>query len=127
MYTDRVKCKKCGVAVREDALECPGCGVIFAKLKEKGERDKREAALDLDLEQAPKAPGIDLWRGRKIAAGIVLLWIVAFVLYYRHAIAAAKRRAELSDSLARPTVMMRDPQTGEMREIPVFVSPSKAR
>ena len=93
LYTDRVKCQKCGVAVQDEALECPGCGVIFAKLKGKSERDKREAALGLDQAQAPKAPDIDLWRGRKIAAGIILLWIVACVLYYRHAIAVIKLRA----------------------------------
>lgn len=123
-----MKCPKCGNPVPDGSLECPGCGVIFAKLKKLEERDKAQAEAALkqaDAPEAAKPPAIDPWLGRKIAAGIIVAWLLSFGLYYRHAVRAARERALKTDIRTRPTVLMRDPVTGELKAVEVIVTPSR--
>lgn len=66
-----MKCPHCGVDVPAGAIECAGCGVIFAKFKKK-----------LEHLEAPAPATFNPWKGRAIAVAIVALWLLAFGLYY---------------------------------------------
>lgn len=70
-----MKCPNCGVEGSPGATECAGCGVIFAKFK------KKLACLD-----TPAPATFNPWKGRAIAVAIVVLWLLAFGLYYRRAV-----------------------------------------
>ena len=82
-----MECPNCGVDAPAGATECAGCGVIFAKLKAKKERVALEAEPGLVSEE--KAPRVDPWTARAVAAGVVVFWLVAFGLYCRHAMTVA--------------------------------------
>jgi hypothetical protein len=72
-----MKCPSCGAASADGAAECPACGLIFAKWREKSLK-----ALELP---PPSPPAPDRWIGRAIAAVIVILWLGGFGYYvYRH-------------------------------------------
>jgi uncharacterized membrane protein YvbJ len=87
----RVKCPNCGAQAPEGAPECPGCGVLFSKLKALKEREKREAAEFLALSEKPLPSASSLWRGRAAAAAVVMLWLIGLFAYL---IADINRRAE---------------------------------
>jgi hypothetical protein len=88
-----VKCPHCLAEAPDEAAECPRCGLLFAKLKAQREREKREAAEFLALAEKPAPPAkpSDPWKGRLIAAGVVLLWFVALFFYFVNDL---NRRAE---------------------------------
>ena len=118
-----MKCPHCGVQAADGSAECPGCGIIFAKLKTQKERIVLEAKIGLSASDEGTPVRINIWKVRAIAAGIVALWMIGFGLYYRHSVAV------LREKQAQSPVMIRDPQTGDMREIPVVnapVNPKKA-
>ncbi len=77
-----MKCPNCGATTPEGAVECAGCGVIFAKLKQKLEREKGQEK-EPDKEEAPAPAQFNPWKGRLIAMALVLAWFIAFGLYYR--------------------------------------------
>lgn len=81
-----MKCPNCGAQAPDGALECAACGVIFAKLLKKIE----------ELEVAPSAP-FNPWIGRGLAAALVILWMLAFAVYYQERV--EKLRAEHPPSL----------------------------
>jgi hypothetical protein len=80
-----VKCPNCAAEAGDDAAECPACGLVFAKWRERQEKEKREAAEALRLlDEGPKPPPT-LWVRRAAAFGAVLIWLSWFVYYvYRH-------------------------------------------
>ena len=75
-----MKCPICAAPCGDDAGECPACGLIFAKWRERQEKEKREA-LESSL-----APVRSPWIGRGIAAAMVASWLLALCFYMiRHA------------------------------------------
>lgn len=88
-----MKCPNCAAENPEGAAECPRCGLLFAKLKAQREREKREAAEFLAAAEKPQPPPPDLWKGRLIAAGVVMLWFVLLFVYF---VRDLNRRAEKS-------------------------------
>lgn len=129
LYNRPMKCPNCAAEASDGAAECASCGVIFAKLKAKKERTVLEAKAGEALTSAKpeeKPAEFNPWKGRAIAAGIVVLWIVGFAIYYHRAVAEALRRARV-DVKSRPSVMVRDPATGEMRRVPVVTTPPAGR
>lgn len=77
-----MKCPHCLAEAPETAGECPKCGLLFAKLKAQREREKREAAEFLAQSEKPLPKSSDPWKGRLIAAGVVLLWFVLLFFYF---------------------------------------------
>ena len=69
-----MKCPSCGATVPEGALECPACGVIFAKFAEKRKREREEAEKALAAMNIPPPPIVDPHLGRKIGFGVFFLW-----------------------------------------------------
>ena len=119
-----MNCPNCSAAAKDDEEECPSCGLGFAKWRELQAKKARETAEALGA-GAPAAPAFswDRRTGRMIAAGLVGLWTLGMVAYYRHQ--AAKLRA-----LGEPTgayVEMRDPKTGDMRRMPIVLGPGARR
>ena len=112
-----MKCPSCGASAGDDAAECPACGLIFAKWREREAKEKREALEALEgLKPAPAAPVPNPWTARGAAGAVVLVWIAGFALYvYRH---AHKKRAPLGVDTGT-FVEMRDPKTGDMRRMPI--------
>lgn len=88
-----MKCPHCLAQAPETAAECPKCGLLFAKLKAQREREKREAAEFLASAENPPPPPkpSDPWKGRLIAAGVVMLWFVLLFFYF---VSDLNRRAE---------------------------------
>ncbi len=121
-----MKCANCGIEASAGATECAGCGVIFAKLMAKKERVALEAKVGLVASEAPALPILNPWKARAAAAGFVAFWFVSLGLYYRHAV-AVRALAAKKEVRERPTVMIRDPQTGNLRPLPVVKSPSTGR
>lgn len=129
LYNRPMKCPNCSAEGPEGGAECASCGVIFAKFKKRQERVVLEAkAGEALVAAAPeeKPAAFNPWKGRAIAGAIVLLWLAGFAVYYRRAVseALARRRLDVKD---RPSVMVRDPDTGEMRQIPVTTTPPTGR
>lgn len=117
----RVKCPNCAAAAPEGGLECPACGVIFAKLAELRQREKAEAKAHAALLDAPapaRAP--DPRNYRRLAIAIVLAWMAGLAAFVH---VSARRFADTkeapSDAVRPPTVIMRDPVTGELKELTI--------
>lgn len=127
---DPTRCPHCGAARAADAVECAGCGVIFAKLAAKKARAAKEAevlpAPEPPAEDAEKAHAAKLWKIRAAAVGVVVAWIVGFGLYYRAALSAARARASRADIRTRPAAFVRTPGTGEIAPVGVHVAPTRA-
>jgi hypothetical protein len=117
-YTRRVKCPNCSTAAPEGSAECPGCGVIFAKLAEREARQKAEAAAQAALLDAPapsRPPAWDRNRLRVAAVAIVAVWLAGMAVVVRRSLNRAKPgRAEGPRS-----VLFYDPKTGEPRYITI--------
>lgn len=146
-YNFAVKCPLCPAEVAEDALECPSCGVIFAKLKKKksqesgmtervapaatpaapsapADREAAEAALAA-LDQPPAPPAYPPWLGKAIAGGLAAAWVLGLGLYLM--IYGLKPRQANPDEKVPDTVVIRDPATGNLKRLPVVVAPGARR
>lgn len=80
-----MKCPNCAAPSAEDAAECPKCGLVFAKW-----RERRDKELEL-LESPPAPPSRPLWVGRAIAGTVVLLWLLSLAVYYAVRLRAVSR------------------------------------
>jgi hypothetical protein len=114
-----MKCPSCGAASDGDAApECPACGLIFAKWRERQEKEKREALEAVQsLEIAPKALPKNPWVGRGIAIAVVLVWIAGLSFL----VSRRSRRARPAP-IGQDTgdfVEVRDPQTGDVHRMPI--------
>lgn len=93
-----MKCPACAAENPDGALECAACGVIFAKLKEKKEAERRAAEeLLAKAEQSPP-PG-NPWVPRLLAIGVVCVWLSAMAVYYLLTMKGAVQRAETERAL----------------------------
>ena len=82
-----MKCPNCGAPSGDGAIECPRCGLVLAKWRERQEKEKREAAEALKaLESPPEPPKINPWIGRLAAGVIVLWWMLGLAIYYVRAL-----------------------------------------
>lgn len=82
-----MKCPNCGVEAIVGAVDCAGCGVIFAKFKAKKERIVLEAETGLtSADKTDAEPPIARWKVRAVAIGFVVLWMGSFALYYYYAL-----------------------------------------
>jgi hypothetical protein len=113
-----MKCPSCACAADDDAAECPGCGLIFAKWRERQAKEKAAALAALAALEAP-APALLLanpWIVRGVAAAVVGVWISVLGVYVFHH--TRKRGASIGDDTGT-SVKFRDPRTGAMREMPI--------
>lgn len=80
-----MKCPNCGAPSGDGAVECPRCGLVFAKWRERQEKEKRETADALKALESPSPPPkVSPLIGRLIAGVIVLWWMLGLAVYYVH-------------------------------------------
>lgn len=113
-----MQCPNCAAGVAEGAAECPACGVIFSKLARVREQEalRYKALLALD----PPPPPAARVRRNAVAAGVVVLWLLALAFSVRLCPGRARMSAgprPADDGL--PPVLVIDPATGDRRELPV--------
>jgi hypothetical protein len=113
-----MKCPICAAPCGDDAAECPACGLIFAKWRERQEKEKREALeAQKELEASPKrVVPANPWIGRCIAAAMVAAWLL-FLCFYM--IKRARKGSEQIGVDTGVSVEVRDPKTGETRRLPI--------
>ncbi|MFI5362016.1 MAG: hypothetical protein ACHQ49_08615 [Elusimicrobiota bacterium] len=117
-----MKCPSCSAPCADDAVECPSCGLVFAKWRERQEKARLAAAEALAALSVPRAaapPNQALWRGAAVA--VVVAWIAGMALYVRFH--AANRLPAPSRHEEEQFVMVRDPATGDMRRMPIRSKP----
>ena len=98
-------CPNCGAGWPAGAAECPGCGLLLSKWKERGEREKREAeAVLAQAESSPPPKRIDPWIGRSVAAALVMLYIAGLSVWVYRSMedAASRRRREETEQRPAP-------------------------
>lgn len=93
-----MKCPECRAEGPDGAPECPACGVIFAKLKEKKEAERRAAEELLARAAEPPKP-VNPWVGRLLALGVVTAWLSGMAVYYILHMAQIRRQAEETPSI----------------------------
>lgn len=140
-----MKCPLCPAQVADDALECPSCGVIFAKLKKKksaeapavpaapvtpavpaGPADTKAAeAVLAALESEPAPPSYPPWLGKAISGGLAAAWALGFGIYLM--LYGLKPRQADPNEKVPDTVVIRDPATGQLRRLPVVTAPGARR
>jgi hypothetical protein len=76
-------CPSCAARSKDDAAECPACGLVFAKWRERREKEKREGLEALKaMESRPSPPRSNPWLVRGAAAVVVAAWVLGLSLYY---------------------------------------------
>lgn len=121
-----MKCPHCAVESADAAAECAGCGLVFAKWRERAERDKarRESQpppVSLAGAEAPVFRGFaSPWTGRVLALGLVAAWLVGLSLYLRIRYAGGAPPGE------EPAVLVRDPRTGDLKRLVLRAPPRPA-
>lgn len=108
-------CPLCAHPSAEGAAECPTCGVIFAKLRARDERQKAASAQRLD---PTPPPALDPWHARIAAAAVVVCWMLGLGLYYRIELSRSPLRAKPLALQGRSTLTVRD-SYGLVGEVPV--------
>ncbi|MDX6768088.1 MAG: hypothetical protein SF051_01035 [Elusimicrobiota bacterium] len=117
-----MKCPGCAAAAPDGATECPSCGVIFAKLAARLEKERAQAKAHAALLDAPAPPAPpDPRRTRHLALAIVGAWVVVMATVVHLSMKRAKARAGTSSSDDGPprAIQMRDPVTGDMKTLPI--------
>ena len=110
-----MKCPSCAAPCGEEAAECPACGLIFAKWRDRQEKERLAAVEALEGAAKPKAAA-NPWVGRSVAGVVVLAWMLGLCFY------AARRARVKRAPLGVETgtfVEVRDPKTGAMRRMPI--------
>lgn len=120
-----MKCPNCSAQAADGASECPKCGIVFAKWNELQARKKRDEAAELAALTTVATREFNPWLGRAIAAALVAAWTLGMGLYFRSHQARAHRRP--LGGLTGETVEARDPQTGEIRRLPIRRGPGVKR
>lgn len=85
-------CPLCSAQAKDGATECPSCGAIFAKLRE---RDKKKA--EPVLSAGEPALSVAPWKLRLGAALFVAAWLIAFGVF-----ACSRRKNAPPESPAKP-------------------------
>lgn len=109
-------CPLCARPSAEGAVECPTCGVIFAKLRARAEREKAASAART-LDPTPP-PALNPWHVRLAAAAVVVCWMLGLGLYYRVELSRGPLRAKPLALQGRSAVTVRD-SYGLVGEVPV--------
>ncbi|MFI5346919.1 MAG: hypothetical protein ACHQ51_11145 [Elusimicrobiota bacterium] len=116
-----MKCPNCGAPAAEEAADCEKCGVVFAKWDKLRELKKRdESAARAELESGGSS-SFNPWLGRAIASGLVALWLVVLGAYFHYHKARAHKKP--LGPLTGETAELRDPVTGEIRQVPIRRGP----
>lgn len=108
-------CPLCAHPSAEGAEECASCGVIFAKLRARAERERTTAVQPLD---PTPPPALNPWHVRLAAAAVVACWMLGLGLYYRIELSRGPLRAKPLALQGRSTVTVRD-SYGLVGEVPV--------
>ncbi|HEX4048304.1 MAG TPA: hypothetical protein VH309_10745 [Elusimicrobiota bacterium] len=112
-----MKCPSCSAECGDGAAECPACGLIFAKWRERREKEKDAALHALAALAGPSSPApTNPWLTRGAAAAFVLAWILILAVYVRR---HAPKRAPALGADTGQFVEVRDPKTGDMRRMPI--------
>ncbi|UPT74393.1 MAG: hypothetical protein M0D55_01195 [Elusimicrobiota bacterium] len=116
-----MKCPMCSAAAPDAATECPSCGAIFAKLRERKEREKKLAAEALAKIAAPSEPvKFNPWTGRVIAVCVVMMWMIGFAFYYKTTYSRPSGPArEFAPPPPVSSGLVQDPETGGLKRIPI--------
>jgi hypothetical protein len=123
-----MKCPLCSVEAAQGATQCPSCGALFDKLRKRAEREKKEAAAALALAEKPASgPRFSIWQLRAAAVGVLVTWIIGFGLYVRNSMKTELRRKAPRVYTDESIVRMRDPVTGKIKEVKVYVAPRAVR
>ena len=116
-----MNCPNCGAAAADGAADCAACGLVFAKWKALEERKLTAEVRALAETDLPPSHEVSPWLGRAIAAGLVAFWMIALGLYFRRHLARVHRKP--LGPLTGDTAEVRDPETGELKLIPIRRGP----
>jgi len=115
-----MKCPNCSSVAAETEVECPSCGLLFSKWRDLEEKRKRLAQAPLTAGESPSAAVFFLMeRGRQIAVAVVALWLLGLAIYSLRSLHRGSQPIRPGD-----TVSVRDPETGEMRQLKVSAAES---
>jgi hypothetical protein len=120
-----MQCPNCRFSIAESAEECQRCGIIFAKWRELQKRKEAEALAAIAATQNLEPPKLNVWKVRGFAAAFVAVWVIILAIYYHYHYA---RHGHVP--MGEPTgdyVELRDPQTGDMRSMPILLGPGVRR
>jgi anti-sigma-K factor RskA len=119
-----MNCPLCSAKADEGATECPSCGALFAKLRQRAAREKEQARAALALAEAkPPSPALNLWRIRLASAAVVIAWMIGFGLYFRTQMKKTPQRRRATALTDQSTMRIVNPATGKLESVPVHVSP----
>lgn len=110
-----MNCPLCSAATQNGAAECPSCGVIFAKLHARAEREKSLASEALE---PSRRPAVNAWHVRIAALSLVASWMIGLGLYYRIELSRRPRHIKSMALEGRSSVSVRD-SYGLTSEVPV--------
>ncbi len=123
-----MNCPLCSAATDDGAAECPSCGAIFSKLRERQEREKKKATAALAQAETPAtSPSFNPWSLRIAAAALVAAWLLGVSLYYRARAAKIPRQSKPRAYDAPSSAQLRNPATGKLESVEVHLSPLSSR
>ncbi len=107
-----MNCPLCSYAAPKEAAECPSCGVIFAKLRARAEREK-------SVVTQARNP----WHVRVAALSMVACWMLGLGIYYHIELSRRPQRIKSSALEGQSSVPVRD-ANGLIGEVPVHMAGS---
>lgn len=77
-----MKCPNCSADAADGAVECASCGVLFAKWKEKSDRERDKIQREAELKPAQELPVLDRRFALGVAATVVAIWALGLLGYF---------------------------------------------
>jgi hypothetical protein len=102
-----MKCPSCKAAVPEGAVECPSCGVIFAKFEERRRRERAEAERALAEMNLAPPPTVHPYLGRVIAGVVLTAWaaVMGYLVFEEMLLQRARKAAAAAAPAPIPVIM----------------------
>lgn len=121
-----MNCPLCSKTAEDSAVECPSCGVLFAKLRERKDRERTKAATSPPL-FSTSSSALYYWRWHIAAVAVVVAWLLGFGLYYHARAGKTPRPKKPLTNISLSTAKLRNPATGKLENIEIYQSPAYSR